>query len=182
MTPGIAGVPTKANAVDLVSRFDIDEAPERLADKKESVTREHLAQRAFPLMPGVLETVRHFHAIGLELAVVTGASANGVHATMARHELGRYFSVIVSGDEVRLSKPAPDCYLLALHRFGVTAADCVAIEDTQHGIEAASEAGIRCLAVPTEYSAHHDFHRATAVLGSMTDARVYVDRLRDARR
>jgi len=78
------------------------------------------------------------------------------------------------------SKPEPDCYLLALERLSLKPEDCVAIEDTEHGLRAAAMAGIKCLVIPTEMSRHHDFSLASAVLPNMNAAcdyiqRVYVD-------
>lgn len=172
-----AGVPTRANAVDLVQRFKLGEEPATLAHAKNLATRDFLLHEAFPLMPGVNEAVAEFRSAGLKLAVVTGAGSNGVHATLDANDLRRHFATVVSGDDVRASKPAPDCYLLALEKLGLHAADCLAIEDTQHGLEAASGAGIRCLAVPTPMSKHHNFQRATALLDSMHGAAAYVRQL-----
>ncbi|MDQ7733127.1 HAD family phosphatase [Halomonas sp. SpR1] len=169
-----AGVPTPANAIDLVQRYGINESPELLAEAKNAATREYLKRQAFPLMPGVEEAISCFYGAGLKLAVVTGASANGIQTTLRVNELEHYFSAIVSGDDVRASKPAPDCYLLALQQLGLSAAECLAIEDTQHGLEAAYQAGINCVALPTEMSMHHDFNLAVATLGGMPEAVGYV--------
>jgi len=76
----------------------------------------------------------------------------------------------VSADDVVHSKPAPDCYLLALQRMGVAAHQAVAFEDTEHGVAAAIAAGLACVAIPTEMSAGHDFSAATVILPSMQDA------------
>lgn len=147
-----AGVPTRANAVDLVGRFGLDEDPAVLAEAKNALTKDHLLRRSFPLMNGVLEAIAEFRAAGLQLAVVTGASADGVHATLRANDLQRHFTTVVCGDDVSASKPAPDCYLLALERLGLSAEECLAVEDTRHGLEAACGAGIRCLALPTAMS------------------------------
>ena len=131
-----AGVPTLANAVDLVQRFGVAESPVALAEAKNAATREHLARRPFALLPGVREAIDAFAGLGLQLAVVTGASAFGVNSTLCAHGLASRFAAVVSGDDVRHSKPAPDCYLLALERLGVRAGECVAIEDTEPGVAA----------------------------------------------
>ncbi|MAM87250.1 MAG: hypothetical protein CME36_08080 [unclassified Hahellaceae] len=172
-----AGIPTPANAIDLVQRFGINRSPEELAELKNAATREYLEQHAFPLMPGVKDAISSFYSAGLKLAVVTGASANGVQKTLRANNFDRYFSAVVSGDDVLASKPAPDCYLLALQRLGVTAAECLAIEDTQHGLEAATKAGVNCVALPTEMSKHHDFDLAVAVFSGMPEAIGYVRKL-----
>ena len=90
------------------------------------------------------------------------------------HSLHEFFETVVSGDDVRQSKPAPDCYLLAIERLGLPASDCIAIEDTEHGVNAATSAGVACLAIPTNMSKHHSFSRATAVFGELRAAASWV--------
>ena len=128
-------------------------------------------------MNGVLDAIVEFRRAGLKLAVVTGANANGVYATLRANDLQTHFTTIVSGDDVRVSKPAPDCYFLAFEKLELRAADCLAIEDTQHGLQAANAAGIRCLALPTPMSRHHNFDCATAILDGMPQAITYVQQL-----
>lgn len=172
-----AGVPTRANAIDLVRRFELDEDPATLAEMKNAATNDFLLKSAFPLMNGVLDAIVEFRRAGLKLAVVTGANANGVYATLRANDLQTHFTTIVSGDDVRVSKPAPDCYFLAFEKLELRAADCLAIEDTQHGLQAANAAGIRCLALPTHMSRHHNFDCATAILDGMPQAITYVQQL-----
>ncbi|MFC3853613.1 HAD family hydrolase [Salinispirillum marinum] len=169
-----AGVPTNANAIDVVRRFQIDVTPEAIAEEKNAATREFLRGNSFPLMNGALDAIMDFRERGLTLGIVTGAGFEGVDATLRANDLGSVFSAVVSGDDVSLSKPAPDCYLLAMKKLGVQASECVAIEDTQHGLKAAHAAGIRCLAVPTPMSMHHDFGDALAVLDGMPNVIEYV--------
>lgn len=170
-----AGVPTPANAIDLVQRFALDMTPQALVDAKNRATLAYLADRAFPLMPGALEVLSRWHRSGRPLAIVTGAGPEGVAATLKHHGLAAWVSTVVTGEDVPRSKPAPDVYLLALQRLGLPASQCLAVEDTQHGVMAATAAGLRCLAVPNALSAHHRFDQAHAVLGSWADVESYFD-------
>ena len=163
-----AGIPTADNAVDLVARFAINASPAALAEAKNLATRRFLAHQAFPLMPGVGEVVPLLHDAGWRLAIVTGAGADGVQTTLRQHSLAAFFETVVSGDDVVNSKPAPDCYLLAARRLGLLPSECVAIEDTEHGVNSAAAAGVACLAVPNEMSRHHDFSQATAVFDELS--------------
>jgi HAD superfamily hydrolase (TIGR01509 family) len=165
-----AGVPTRANAIDLVERFGIKEEPWKLAHAKNVATDEYLEHAAFPLMKGVKEAVDLIHSQGLQLAVVTGASATGVRATFKAYGFEQKFSLIVSNEDVQQSKPAPDCYLLALRKLGLGPDECIAIEDTSPGLQAAHSAGLRCFVVPSEMSKHQDFRSATAVCTEMSEA------------
>lgn len=165
-----AGVPTDANAADLVERFGVQETPQVLARLKNESAQAYLQAHAFPLMPGVRESIAGLQAAQLRLGVVTGARAYAIQATLRSHELAATFETVVSADDVVHSKPAPDCYLLALQRMGLPPQEAVAFEDTEHGVAAAVAAGMACVAIPTEMSANHDFSAATVTLPSMQDA------------
>lgn len=169
-----AGVPTDANARDLVERFGVSEAPEVLARLKNETAQAYLQTAAFPLMPGVRPSIAQLQAAHLRMGVVTGARAYAINATLRSHDLAAAFETVVSADDVVHSKPAPDCYLLALQRMGLAAQDVVAFEDTEHGVAAAIAAGLACVAIPTEMSANHDFSAATVTLPSMQDAARWV--------
>lgn len=172
-----AGVSTSANACNLVARYDIAINPAQLAQEKEAQTASYLQRQAFPLMPGASETLESLHGLGLKLGVVTGAARPGIQATIRANQFEPLFSVIVSGDDVRRGKPAPECYLLALKLLCLEAADCIAIEDTEAGLRAASAAGMRCIAVPNGMSRLHDFSLAVASVVNMSEACDYIQNL-----
>jgi len=165
-----AGVPTTLNAVDMISRFKLSIPAHSLASAKKELTRSIIAKSGFPLMPDVREILAQLTCYDLKLGIVTGAAKSNVHATIKAHSLEKYFSIIVSGEDVSRNKPAPDCYLLAMSQMGVTARDCLAFEDTELGLTAASSAGIMCLAIPTALSSHHDFSNAVGVFSSLRQA------------
>jgi len=165
-----AGVPTILNAVDMISRFKLAIPAQSLAIAKKELTRSIIAKSGFPLMPDVREILAQFACYDVKLGIVTGAAKSNVNATIKAHSLEKYFSVIISGEDVSNNKPAPDCYLLAMNQLGVRATDCLAFEDTELGLAAASSAGITCLAIPTALSSHHDFSNAVSVFSSLRQA------------
>jgi len=164
-----AGMPTPANAVDMIQRFSLNASVEKLIHEKTVVTQAFLSNSAFPPLNGALEFIEAMHTQGLKLAIVTGANQMGLNRTVQAYGLDNYVSALVSSDDVIHSKPAPDCYLLAMEKLGVLADECLAIEDTEHGIRAATGAGIRCLAIPTEMSRHHNFSAATRVFDDISE-------------
>ena len=60
------------------------------------------------------------------------------------------------------AKPHPEPYLKGLQRFGATSAEAVVIEDSERGLKSAVAAGIDCIVVANEFTASHDFSKATA--------------------
>lgn len=172
-----AGLPTLANAMDIVNRFGLNQRPEDLVQLKNQITQAYLSREAYPLMPWVEETIMSLHAMGIDIGVVTGANSYSVGSTLRNYPFARYFSVVVSADDVKHSKPAPDCYLLAIEKLGLQPEHCLAVEDTAHGMQAALQAGLRCLAIPTQVSRHHDFTGAEAVLDNMGQALAYIQKI-----
>lgn len=125
--------------------------------------RAELADLA-PVRPGVewlLDTARDD---GRTLGVVSSSPASWVGRHLTRLGLRQRIDLVVTGDDTPRHKPAPDLYLLALHRAGVTAEEAIAVEDSPIGVQAAKAAGLRCVAVPGELGAGRDFSTADVVL------------------
>ena len=78
---------------------------------------------------------------------------------------------MVSADEVRLGKPDPAPFLRGAELLGLRPEECVAVEDSPAGIEAAHRGGMRVLAVPTTYPAA-ELSRADVLLDSLAQLRV----------
>ncbi|MCP3688139.1 MAG: HAD family phosphatase [Gammaproteobacteria bacterium] len=169
-----AGMPAMSNAANMIRHFNMQVSESELVESKLRETRAFLTNGPFPTIPGALETMEKFHNHGLKLAIVTGSNQHCLSRTAEAYGLERFVSAFISCEDVVNSKPAPDCYLLAMKKLGVTAQQSVAIEDTEHGIKAAVAAGIRCLAIPTEMSEHHDFSAAEKVFGNILEASEWI--------
>lgn len=163
----MAGIPVKQNAVDLVEHFNIDIEPQLLAQQKHKSVSDYLDKQAFPLMPFARETITQCAGKGFTIGIVTGGSKKAVEKTLSQYELSDYISCVVAVEDVENSKPAPDCYALAMDKLGKSPSECVAIEDTQTGMTAALEAKLACIVIPTDLSQHHDLSRATVRYDSL---------------
>ncbi len=108
------------------------------------------------LIPGVADLVRCLVDL-YRLAIASGALREEIRLALKLAGLLEAFEHIAAAQDVKKGKPAPDLYLLALHRLNMTSpiisSECLAIEDTPHGIQAAHAAGMRCLAVTTTLNA-----------------------------
>ena len=76
--------------------------------------------------------------------------------------------VLASGDYAK-SKPAPDPYLKAVELSGFTKEECIAVEDSERGLLAAKNAGIRCYVIPTELTKYSNFNSADKILGNISE-------------
>ncbi|NMO88407.1 HAD-IA family hydrolase [Actinomycetospora sp. TBRC 11914] len=115
--------------------------------------------------PGVAETVRAAHEQGLRVGLVTSTSKENVAALLeaVRDDLAAgEFDVVVDSSRVERTKPDPAAYTVALDELGLSAGQCVAVEDNPGGVEAAAAAEVPCVAFPNENTASADFGAALA--------------------
>lgn len=129
-----------------------------------------LANGGLALRPGVAALIEAARLRGQRVAVATTTSRPNVDALCQScwgQPAEAIFDVIAAGDEVPAKKPAPDVYLLALERLGLTAADAVALEDSRNGVLSAQAAGLPVIVTPSAFTAADDFTGAQAVIPSL---------------
>jgi len=135
---------------------------QQLIDRKSIAYQRQLqTQEKLPIYPGVEDLIYKLRLARLKMGVVSGALRGEIKLVLSRTELLPHFAVIVAGDDITLSKPEPDGYLLAVERLkqlhpelGLEVKDCLAIEDTPAGIEAAQRAGMQVVGVANTYPFH----------------------------
>ena len=104
-------------------------------------------QREVRARPGAVELVERLRG-QVPLGLASNSDRVLVDAALATARLGDAFDTIVTAADVDRPKPAPDIYLEACARLGVSPADALALEDSAPGIAAAKAAGLTCIAVP----------------------------------
>ena len=99
-----------------------------------------------PVMDGLPELLKKLRSKNYPLAVASSSFPEIIELILVKSDLKKYFKVIVSGEEAGKSKPAPDIFLLAARKLGVSPENCMVVEDSQNGIKAARAAGMFCVA------------------------------------
>jgi beta-phosphoglucomutase len=117
---------------------------------------ERAMQTGLALLPGAAEFI-HKAADRYPLAVASGALRAEIETVVNHGGLRDCFRAIVSAEDVARSKPYPDPFIKALELLNLPITDriepreCLVIEDSIHGIRAAHQAAMRCLAVTNSY-------------------------------
>lgn len=100
-----------------------------------------------PLFPGTLRAVRRIAEL-VPIAVASSSNRTLIDLVLKLAGLADAFAATVSAEEVGRGKPAPDVYLRAAEKLGVSATACGAVEDSSNGIRAAHAAGCYVVALP----------------------------------
>ncbi|HEY9699871.1 MAG TPA: HAD family phosphatase [Trichocoleus sp.] len=132
-----------------------------IAQKSRSYQLQLEAIEKLPIYPGLADLIFQIRAAQVTMAIVSGAVRAEIDLVLQRTNLAQHFSVIVSGDDIKTSKPDPEGYLLAVERLNqqqpqlnLKPQECLVIEDTFAGIEAGKRAGMQVVGVANSYPFH----------------------------
>jgi len=108
---------------------------------------------------GIEELVKALHNKGVILVgLATSSRKKEAELILKTVEIDNYFNDMVCGDEVKNRKPDPEAYLKLLEKICVKKNEAIIIEDSNKGIIAAKNAGIRCIAITTTHDREEISH------------------------
>jgi HAD superfamily hydrolase (TIGR01509 family) len=142
----------------------------RVAEIHQSKTEYYihlLSDGHLPLRAGIARLMEEARRAHIRLAIASTTTPVNFDAlisgTLGAHAIA-WFETIAAGDDVAHKKPAPDIFELVLSRLGLSAADCVAIEDSAKGLASAKGAGLFTVVTPSTWTQSEDFSEADLVL------------------
>ncbi|MDJ0726018.1 MAG: HAD family phosphatase [Prochloraceae cyanobacterium] len=142
------------------------------------------ALEALPIYPEVKETMAKIREAGLKIAVVSGSLKTEIELILDRADLKQYVDAIVAGEDLAASEPEPNRYLLAVDLLDKTDPslklkpyNCLAIDDSEAGIEMAKNAGMQVLGVANTYPMHMLQRQANWAVDYLSE--LELDRIKD---
>ncbi|KAB2036975.1 hypothetical protein ERO13_D03G039100v2 [Gossypium hirsutum] len=125
--------------------------------------------------PGVLRLMDEAKAAGKMLAVCSAATKSSVVLCLENligMERFKGLDCFLAGDDVKEKKPDPLIYLTAAKRLGVSEKDCLVVEDSVIGLQAATKAGMSCVITYTSSTADQDFKDSIAIYPDLSNVRL----------
>lgn len=150
-------------------------------DRVRSYFYDVLTVNGAPLKTGVIELLDWLKSEGWRVGLASSSREVAVRLNLERTGLLSYFQVIVAGDMLKVSKPAPDIYLRACAELGVAPASAFAVEDSYNGVRAAHAAGMHTVMVPDMVPATEEMRAlAETVLPDLLHVRDWLKEKRPA--
>lgn len=148
-TEAMMGMSTPEWSRYMVETLGVPLGEQELADTVIGRMAEHYVDEP-PLLPGAASALREI-AAEHPTAIASSAPPRIIRAFLESTDLVDTVRCTVSSEEVGAGKPAPDVYLEAARRLGVSADECAAVEDSSNGLRAAAAAGTTVFAVPNPH-------------------------------
>jgi len=115
-------------------------------------------------MPGALALLDHLRDREIPCAIATSATRASVERFCGKFELLPRFGAVIAKGDYEKAKPAPDAYIVAAARLGVSPAACLALEDSYSGVRAAVAAGMTTIMAPDVLPATDEMRRLCHVV------------------
>jgi HAD superfamily hydrolase (TIGR01509 family) len=151
--------------------------------RRRALWRDRVEHGGIDVKPGLVPLLDFLASKEMPTAVATSSHAAAAESSLTSAGLRHRFEIVVTGDVVARGKPAPDIYLEAARRLGVASAHCLALEDSDNGVEAAHAAGMLTVMVPDlKPPSPESIARAFRVVPTLDDARGAIASLLDGPR
>jgi HAD superfamily hydrolase (TIGR01509 family) len=152
---------------DYLNRENLSTEIARLHQLKTQHYRQLLDRGSIPLRIGVKRLITEARERGLRLAIATTSALPNAMMLLERSLNPNWFEIIAAGDIVPAKKPAPDIYHYVLGQMNLLPANCLVFEDSFHGLQAATSAGLKTIVTVNEYTKNQNFSQASLVLSDL---------------
>lgn len=137
--------------------------------KERNIVFFDLVRKKLKLLDGAkefLETVRK----NFKTALVTSSKKDYVDLVFELTHIDNYFDLVITGEQITKGKPDPEPYLLAAQELRLESSECVAFEDAPSGVLSGKNAGMKVVAIPSQFVKGDDtFIKADLLLDSLTE-------------
>jgi len=145
--PHIGGIGVKENWPRLLAKYKI-KTKKTFEELTLETQNEYLKRIGeVTLKKGFEDFVADLKNSGISCALATSNAWWIVDAISEIHPLSHFFDTITTGEEVDFKKPDPDLFLLTAQKLGMESSECLVIEDSNAGIEAAHRAGMKAIGI-----------------------------------
>jgi HAD superfamily hydrolase (TIGR01509 family) len=155
----------------VMEKHGLNEKEDIIRDKKRAIFKKLITQNPVS-KPGFLKLLRILEKKNLKIGLASNRFEEHVLLIVEKLGIKKSLSAIVGNSPGTKTKPAPDIFLKTAKMLKVNPADCLVIEDSEHGVIAAKRAGMKVIAVPNRYTMHQDFSKADKIVSSLSEITV----------
>ncbi|MCL2373521.1 MAG: HAD family phosphatase [Defluviitaleaceae bacterium] len=127
-------------------KFNLTPTAAELITAAEKTMREIFNKTDLTPIEGIPQLLQSLNDLGIPTGVASSSSHELIEMVLSRIGITHHFNKIVSGEDVKHGKPAPDIYLKAATQISLPPSQCIAIEDAPAGILSAKNAGFTTIA------------------------------------
>lgn len=128
------------------TRYNLKESEDEIISIWLDMAKEAYAYK-IPLKEGVKSFLEYLQSKNIKMGIATSNSLELTELVLKHHDIYKYFSKVVTVNELKTNKGSPDIYLHISDSFGLTPNECIVFEDLLTGIKTAKKAGYKVVGV-----------------------------------
>ena len=152
---------------DLIKTYDLNASYIELYSLKEKILI-GLFQESVQPIRGVIEFLKELKQKNIKLAIGSSSHRKLINLSLKKFNILNMFDVIVSVEDVTHSKPNPELFLKAASMLSLKPMDCAVVEDAKSGVEAAKNAGMKCIGYKNPNSGDQDLTNADIIIDAFS--------------
>ena len=126
---------------------------------------------SFQMIEGALNLIKDYFENNLTLVLASSASMTNIDRIFKKFDLKKFFKAKISGADLKESKPNPEIFIKAAQLAGFKKEECIVIEDSTSGINAAKSAQIYCVGYDSLNSKNQNYDKADLVINDFNEIR-----------
>ncbi|HLV10072.1 MAG TPA: HAD family phosphatase [Halanaerobiales bacterium] len=151
----------------LKEKYDFKEDVKELKARQLKGNLQYLNNNSEKMVHGIKKLLDLFSKHNLNLAVASSSPLEYINNVLINLDINDYFEIRVSGEAFEKGKPFPDIFIYTAKLLKVMPEECVIIEDSENGVLAAKEAGIRVVGYKNKNSGKQDLSAADLIVNSL---------------
>jgi beta-phosphoglucomutase family hydrolase len=156
------GTTAKVMFTELIRKYKLDVMFEEIFHEKEDIFFELLEKNAEPTR-GIITLLRKLKSERIKLAIGSSSTKKQIKYVLKKLGITRLFDSAVGAEDIAHSKPDPEIFLKAAAELNVNPSECLVIEDSKLGVEAAKRAHMKCIGYRNLNSGNQDLSKADVI-------------------
>ncbi|MBU0569409.1 HAD family phosphatase [Patescibacteria group bacterium] len=166
--PHVAGIGVEENWPIFIKKYWIktDKSTQELAQETQNEYCKQISQVV--LKNGFEKFVENVRENGIQTALATSNYWSVVEMIFEVLDIEKFFDSVTTGEEAEFKKPNPRIFEIAAEKLGVDFSECLVIEDSAAGVEAAHSAGMKVVAFARDDRNKKDLEDADMIVDDFT--------------
>jgi beta-phosphoglucomutase family hydrolase len=156
------GTTAKAMFTELIRKYRLSTTFEEISSRKEEIFFRLLKEDAEPTK-GIITLLRELKSKRIKLAIGSSSTKKQIKYVLSKLDIAHLFDSVVGAEDIVQSKPDPEIFLEAAAELNVHPSECLVVEDSKLGVEAAKSANMKCVGYRNPNSGDQDLSKADII-------------------
>lgn len=156
----------------LKEKYGLPQKVSELVNMQVSGNIEYIKNEKIEEIKGVIDLLSMIKKENIKIGIASSSPKEVIELVINKLGISNYFSAIVSGEDLKKGKPAPDIFLDAAKLLKTEPSNCVVVEDSKKGVNAAKAAKMKCVGFRNQNTRNQDLSNADLIVNNYNSIKI----------